>query len=135
MGRQTEEMNLKYQLPDWLAYQAWEVGAYRDRSAWRINLQTYRVLPSDAPIFKAVEEGDLEHVRHLLATRASYPNDRNEYDGRTPLHVSKYFIQTLSFSVLLSQYERSRQNMAGLRFANCFSQKAQMLCRMMTETG
>jgi hypothetical protein len=87
MGRQREEVNLKYQLPDWLAYQAWEVGAYRDRSAWRLSLQTYRVLPSNAPIFQSVQSGDLRRVRHLLATRASYVNDRNEY-GRTPLHVS-----------------------------------------------
>jgi hypothetical protein len=88
MGRQTEEMNLKYQLPDWLAYQAWEIGAYRDRSAWRLNLQTYRVLPYDAPIFESVKAGNIHRVRHLLATRASYPNDRNE-NGQTPLHVSK----------------------------------------------
>ena len=88
VGRQREETNLKYKLPDWLAYQAWEVGAYRDRSAWRLNLQTYRVLPNDAPIFASVEEGNLQHVRHLLSTRAGYVNDRNEW-GQTPLHVSK----------------------------------------------
>jgi len=91
MGKQREEINLKYKLPDWLAYQAWEVGAYRDRSAWRLNLQTYRVVSYDAPIFKSVRNGDLTHVRHLLSTHASYVNDRNE-DGRTPLHVSEYFI-------------------------------------------
>jgi hypothetical protein len=91
IGRQREEVNLKYQLPDWLAYQAWEVGAYRDRSAWRLNLQTYRVLSDDAPIFRSIKEGDLTHVRHLLSTRASYVNDRDE-DGRTLLHVSEYFI-------------------------------------------
>jgi hypothetical protein len=33
MGRQTDEMNLRYQFPDWLAYKAWEVGAHKDRSA------------------------------------------------------------------------------------------------------
>jgi hypothetical protein len=88
MGRQTEEMNLKYQLPDWLAYQAWEVAAYRDRSAWRLNLQTYRVLPDEAPIFGSIEAGDLQRVRHLLSTRAAHVNDKDER-GRTPLHVSK----------------------------------------------
>jgi hypothetical protein len=91
MGKQREEINLKYKLPDWLAHKAWEVGAYRDRSAWRLNLRTYRVLSDGAPIFKSVKEGDLTHVRHLLSTRASYVNDRDE-DGRTPLHVSEYFI-------------------------------------------
>lgn len=90
-GKQREEMNLKYKLPDWLAYQAWEVGAYRDRSAWRLSIQTYRVISNDAPIFKSVKEGDLLHIRHLLSTRASYVNDKDE-DGKTPLHVSEYFI-------------------------------------------
>jgi hypothetical protein len=86
IGRQREEVNLKYQLPDWLAYQAWEVGAYRDRSAWRLNLQAYRVLPRDAPIFQRIQAGDLQGVRHLLSTRAAHVNDRNEFGG-TPLHV------------------------------------------------
>lgn len=86
MGREREEINLKYRFPDWLAYQAWEVGAYRDRSAWKLNLQTYRVLPNDAPIFESIEAGDIHRVRHLLSTRAAHVNDKNEY-GSTPLHV------------------------------------------------
>jgi hypothetical protein len=92
MGRQREEVNLKYRLPDWLAYQAWEVAAYRDRSAWRLNLQTYRVLPDDAPIFDSIKAGDLQRVRHLLSTRAAHVNDKNE-SGRTPLHVRKISTQ------------------------------------------
>jgi hypothetical protein len=109
MGRQTEEMSLKYQLPDWLAYQAWEVGAYRDRSAWRLNLQTYRVLPGDAPIFESVRAGDLQRVRHLLSTRESYVNDRHKDDGRTPLHVRKISTKPLVVTFCLLEIQGSRK--------------------------
>ena len=76
----------------WLSILGIETGFTLDftRSSiqgWKHTLSTFRVVPSDALIFKFCEEGNLPAVRLLLSTVKASVKDTN-LEGIQPLHVS-----------------------------------------------
>ena len=64
----------------------------RSSDTWKHTLNTFRLVPNDAPIFSACLEGDVIRVAQLLTDGEASVWDCNDF-GRTPLHVSmEYFI-------------------------------------------
>jgi hypothetical protein len=99
-GKEREEFSAKLTVPFW-PERMWDCRGYETLSGWRVNLQTYRILPINSPFFNAVEDGDIDTVRTILANRQASVTDRayssapyslpgiNIRDtGDTALHVS-----------------------------------------------
>jgi hypothetical protein len=86
-GKERQEMNTKYQLPAWLSTRVWECKGYETLSGWRLNFQTYRILPRHSRFFDLVRDGNIHGVQDMVATHEAFVSDRDHLE-RTALHVS-----------------------------------------------
>lgn len=86
-GRERKELGAKLTIPFW-PERMWDCRGYETLSGWRFNLQTYRILSWSSPFLKAVESGDINLVRTMLANRQASVTDRFTSIEDTALHVS-----------------------------------------------
>lgn len=86
-GRSHESHRARYKFPGLFSTKVWDFAGHMSLSDWTINIRTYRIVPYNAPIFKAVSAGDILLVQSLLASKEAFVTDTNEW-GTTPLHVS-----------------------------------------------
>ncbi|KAH9218729.1 hypothetical protein DL95DRAFT_521084 [Leptodontidium sp. 2 PMI_412] len=103
-GRRREDITTKYKLPQFIANRVLELQGHNTLSGWKVNIQTYRVLPYDNPFFSAITKGDIVAIRHMLANKEYFITDRDPYLNRTALH-------SLPAYTLNSQY-RAREHIA-----------------------
>jgi hypothetical protein len=85
--KKVDVLEARYQLPYWLSEKVWEVQRHSTPLDWGLKVKTYRILPSDAPIFKSVRSGDVDGVRRLLLSGEALISDRN-VSGESLLHAS-----------------------------------------------
>jgi len=89
-GNSNKISNFKVRLhtPKWLfgISRAIEVYEARANGAWNFNVQIYNVVPGSAPVFKMIENDDVEGVQTLFRTRQASPFDRT-MSGWTLLDV------------------------------------------------
>ena len=86
-GREINEANARFKIPEILANKVVEFQVYNTLSVWRVSIQTYRVIPEDNELFKAIKNSDLVTVRQMLVDREFFVTDRDVLE-KTPLHVS-----------------------------------------------
>ena len=86
-GGEINEVNARYKIPDFLANKVLDLQCQMMLSGWRVNIQTYRVIPENNAFFKAIENSDLVTIRQMLVNREFFVTDRDD-DKKTPLHVS-----------------------------------------------
>jgi len=86
-GRYYELFRARYKFPELFSTKLWDVTGYRSCSDWSVNLRAHRIVPLDAPIFEAIEDGDTALVQSLLATKEAFITDTDKW-GDTLLHVS-----------------------------------------------
>jgi len=90
-GKERQEINTRYQFPAWLSTRVWECKSHETLSGWRVNLQTYRILPDDSRFFNLVRVGNIHGVQDMIASHEAFVSDRDDR-GRTALHVSSGII-------------------------------------------
>ncbi|KAN0091826.1 hypothetical protein V8E51_017673 [Hyaloscypha variabilis] len=92
-GNSNKISNFKVRLhtPKWLFgfSRAIEVYEARANGAWNFNVQIYNVVPDSAPVFKMIENDDIEGVQTLFRTRQASPFDRT-VSGWTLLDEAAY---------------------------------------------
>ncbi len=88
-NREREELGAKLIFLFW-PERMWDCRGYETLSGWRFNLQTYRILPLYSPFFEAVDNGDINIVRTMLADKQASVTDRGTHGPleQTALHVS-----------------------------------------------
>jgi hypothetical protein len=74
-GRDREELGAKLTIHFW-PERMWDCRGYETLSGWRLNFQTYRILPSSSASYIAVENRDINLVRTMLANRQASVTDR-----------------------------------------------------------
>lgn len=77
----------KFQVPTWISNRVWDCRARETLSGWRLNLQTYRVLAFEHPLFRCARSGDVTGIQDLLSRREISVTDRQIWTGSTALHV------------------------------------------------
>lgn len=87
-GRHTLEANARYRCPSWLSNRDWDARYFSEVSTWKFHLQTHPVLPWNHDIFVFAKTGNITGLQNMLAESPSYVAARQEFAGRTPLHVS-----------------------------------------------
>ena len=90
-GKERQEIYTKYQLPAWLSTRVWEFKSRGTLSGWRLNLQTYRILPKHSRFFDLVWDGNIHSVQDMVARHEAFVSNRDD-QGRTALHVSSGII-------------------------------------------
>lgn len=89
-GNKTVRYSYEYAFPRWFTTRTILIAmAYNTNRGPEMCLKVMRLIPATATIFKAVENGKLLLVRHLLAQGKASIADVDEH-GHTPLHVSYY---------------------------------------------
>jgi hypothetical protein len=84
-GRDRTVMKLK--LSSLFLNPVWEFSVNKANQGWNISLRSYNIRPRDAPIFKAISNGDLSQVRELLQSGGASIWDR-DYSGDGVLHFA-----------------------------------------------
>lgn len=75
------------QLPLWLLRRRIDLYTSQTHSGWDCSLSIYNVRPSDAPIFRYANEGNIDAIKRLFQGNMASPYDVDE-DGYSLLHVS-----------------------------------------------
>src|SRR5271170_1117434 len=65
-GRNYEQVQARYKFPGLFSTNVLDIVGQRSLSDWSVNFRTYRIIPYDAPIFEAIEYGDILRVQSLL---------------------------------------------------------------------
>jgi hypothetical protein len=81
-------LRLRFQTPKWLFGVTRVIELYEGQAnaGWNFNIQVYKVVPHDSPIFTMAADGDIHGIKHLFSTGQASPFDRDEW-GRTVLDV------------------------------------------------
>jgi hypothetical protein len=66
----------KFQVPAWISNRVWDCRARGTLSGWRLNLQAYRVLAFEHPLFRCARSGDVTGLQDLLSRREISVTDR-----------------------------------------------------------
>ncbi|KAK6948976.1 hypothetical protein Daesc_009048 [Daldinia eschscholtzii] len=112
-----------FQSPLWLSQRSWELHSNKALGAWKWNLKSYRVVPSNSKIIKLAQKGSPKDIQKLFDAGLASPYDRDER-GWTLLHVSfthvDYFHHRISwliswllqYAVAWSNFEMTKYLMA-----------------------
>ncbi|KAH7350740.1 hypothetical protein BKA65DRAFT_549733 [Rhexocercosporidium sp. MPI-PUGE-AT-0058] len=92
-GRQREDVTTKYKLPEFITNKVLELQGQKTLSGWRVDIQTYRVIPYENPFFSAIENGDVVSVQRILANKEYFISDRNEFENDTALHRATAYVR------------------------------------------
>jgi len=84
-------IDAKFKVPAWISDRVWDCRGQKTLSGWKLNLQAYRVLAFEHPLFRYARSGDVTGIQDLLSRREISVTDRQIWTGSTALHVS--FIQ------------------------------------------
>jgi hypothetical protein len=80
-------IDAKFRVPSWISNRILDCRGQETLSGWRLNLQTYRVLAFEHPLFRYARSGDVTGIQDLLSRRQISVADRQIWTGSTALHV------------------------------------------------
>lgn len=69
-------MSIKF--PRWLYDRVWNIAVFRAVSGVNINIQSWRLVQHNTPVFRYCEEGNIQAFRKLLAEGSASPRDRSD---------------------------------------------------------
>ena len=72
-------------LRPWFTQSVWDISIGQSYCGWTMNLRSYNLLPSDAPIFSLARKGDIGRIRRLVETNIASPFDSTVYHGHTQI--------------------------------------------------
>ena len=81
-----QELTARYQLPRWLANQAWDFCAKKAYNGWDFQLRQYVIIPYDSLVFEYIRSGNVRGLQELFSKREASPWCCDE-DGITLLMV------------------------------------------------
>ncbi len=87
-SRRRQVIDAKIRFPPWISNRVWDCRGQESLSGWRLNLQTYRILAFEHPLFRYARSGDVGGIQDLLSRRQISVTDRQIWTGSTALHVS-----------------------------------------------
>jgi hypothetical protein len=84
---EAQEITIRICTPAWLFGKVYEINKLRDSWTCQVSLQSYSIVPDDAPLFEYAKSGDIEALKRLFESKAATPFDRSIGAGQTALHV------------------------------------------------
>ena len=81
-----QELAARYQMPRWLANQAWDFCANKACNGWDFQLRQYVIIPHDSLAFQCIKQENVRSLQELFGKREASPWSCDEY-GWTLLHV------------------------------------------------
>jgi hypothetical protein len=90
-SKRRQVIDAKFKVPIWISNIVWHCQGQKTSPGWKWNLQAYRVLAFEHPLFRCARSGDVTGIQDLLSRREISVTDRQVWTGSTALHVG--FIQ------------------------------------------
>lgn len=106
-GKEGRNIIAKVKVPRWISNMVWECRGNEVAIGWRFIFQTYRIVPTNSPLFEFARQGNVKGIQELFSSHEALVNDRNDYSEETALHVSQPYYCT-SAVVLRRVVESSR---------------------------